>query len=531
MRSFILACIFVIPSMMWGQSLDRLEQLLHHSFSTVSQVDVQRAQARLDYNEKQNGVRFQSAMTNNDFAGLELGNVWRISGGVSMDFLQNGIRQKRQERTVLEIEKELAELTIEKSTLDKNYGYLFNYFIYSFNKEKKMLLHQKQLVLNSLINKNYDLYYNHELSYEEILYLQGLARETEIILQSIEHTDEMFEQMIDLKEVPSLAIRNLPIFELQIDSFLQYKPFDYLEKEAELMKKRSDYVQKLTDRQKLTLYANIHYRPDFGNQERTGFYNNFGLRYSTPLNFDKEEEKKLVELEQERIDAFNDDLIFNEYKELINLVLDYDTKLRQYSNFHYKLKKLKESQRVQGAIMQVSTQKVQSRKDWKIELEILNVEYELLGLKQLLYLAFLRIYNKARLTEVNPYVNIIPFELDQKRFKGERVLKIADTQKEQLMSDFVIDYLQKNNFKYALWLGTQVPSDLKQKLYEHGILLVADQSMYNEKAIIPVPVRQFSSRGDMELWIDQMLLEHASSYLFFEAIDELILLDSKTLGD
>lgn len=531
MRIQFVAYILFIPILMWGQSLDRLEQVLNHQFSTVSQVEVQRAQARLDVNKKQNGVRFQTAVTNNDYAGLELGNVWRVSGGVSLEFLNGGIRQQKKEREVLEIEKEIAEINVDKTILDKNYSYLFNYFIYSFNKEKKLLLHQKQLVLNSLINKNYNLYYNHELSYEEILYLQGLSRETDIIVKSIDHTDQMFEEIVDVNTVPSLPVRYLPILELNIDSFLNFNPFSYLEQEAELLKKRKESVQKLTDKQRLTLYLNMHYRPDVAGQERTGFYNNFGMRYSTPLYFDKEEERKLVELEKDRIDAINEDLIFNEYKELVNLVLEYDTKLRQYSNFHYKLKKLKESQRVQSAIMKVSTEKVESRRDWKIELEILNVEYELLGLKQLLYLAFLRIYNKAHLTEIEPFVNEMPFEVDYNRFKGERVLKIADAQKDQLMSDFVIDYLQKNNFKYGLWLGAAVPEDLKQKFYSHGILLVADQEMYSQKSIIPVPVKQFSSRGDMELWIDQMLLEHQESYLFFEAIDELILLDSKTLGE
>ena len=68
---------------------------------------------------------------------------------------------------------------------------------FEFNKEKNLLLRQKKFVLESLLNKNYSLYYNHELNYEEILYLEGLQEEANIIISSNEHLNKLFENLVD----------------------------------------------------------------------------------------------------------------------------------------------------------------------------------------------------------------------------------------------------------------------------------------------------------------------------------------------
>ena len=532
MKILRLAFFICTPFFLLGQSLERVELLLQHPFSEVSTIDVERAQARIDLLSQNNGLRFQTAFTNNDYAGLELGNVWRMSAGLSYDFLDAGLFETRNELKVLKIEKQIAEKELSAYAFDKNYSYLFNYFIYAFNKEKKLLLSQKQFLLNSLLNKNFNLYYNHELNYEEILYLQSFSQEASILLNSIEHLDKLFEELIDVESIPGIQVSFLPILEINLDSLMNRRSFNYLNEIAELKKERVKYLDKSSDQQRLSAYFNLQYRPDILEANRTGFYTSFGVRYSTPLNFDNDEQAKLVAIENQRIDAQNNDFVFNENKELINLVLDYNTKIRQYSNYTYKLKKLHEKKRVEVAVQKVSTLDVASRNDWKNDLEILNVQYELLELKQLLYLSLLRIYNKAHLDALTPYVQEIFLDESPDRFKGRRVLKITEQNTSKYMDEFMLKYLQKNNFNYALWVGTdEIPADLVFKMYSHGIILNADQSMYYNQGLIQVPVEQFTSRGDLELWISEKLNNGKNDFLFFEKIEDLITLDSKTIGE
>jgi hypothetical protein len=193
---------------------------------------------------------------------------------------------------------------------------------------------------------------------------------------------------------------------------------------------------------------------------------------------------------------------------------------------------LKEKLRVSSAIQRVSTHGVETSRDWKIELEMLNVQYELLDIKELLYLRLLRIYSKAYLDELQPFIKVKFFDESQERFKGKRVLRITENEKNLLNDDFIIDYLQKNNFQDILWVGKSMyPVELSKKLYERGIYLGSDENIYDINTIMEVPVSQFSTREDMEVWINAVYVDNKYQCFFFDKVNELIRLDSKTMGE
>ncbi len=515
-----------------AQALLDFDDLLKHDFSDVNLSELEALDAEIDFFNKDNGLRFNSSITKNDFAGLEFGSIWRINAGMQFDLFRDGLGERKKRVDILEIKKDIKAVELDLSQQERNYAYCYNYIIYVFNKEKRKILDQKKFLLTPLLNKNFDLYYNHELSYEEILYLKGLDEECDLLQLSMRQVDAVFEKLVNVEDLPNIKASELPLLKFHADSLLTYDPYNFMNELLDLKKEKINREAELTNQQRLSFYVNVHARPRLEEASlNTGLYNSFGVRYQTSLNFRSKEQEKLVELQENVVEARFDDLRFNHNKELINLVLDYNTKLRQYSNFKFKLEKLYEKRRVEVAVQKVSTLSAKSIRNWTYDLEILNVSYELLELKQLIYLSLLRIYNKAKLQEIIPYVSVIDFGGSQKRFEGKRMLKITLEQIKFLDKAFIVNYLHKNNFDYVLCIDAENCEDLVRELNRKGILFYDSADSVAEQGLVIVPVSRFSSRSEMELWISQQLDIHPDHFLLFEKIDQLVELDNKTLGE
>jgi hypothetical protein len=520
--------------MQWAdaQAILDFDQLLKHDFSEVNLAEINALNAEIDYLNKDNGLRFNSSVTKNDFAGLEFGSIWRLNAGFQFDFLNDGLQERKKRVVLLEKDREIKEKELELENQNRNYAYIYNYIIYCFNREKKKIVEQKKFLLGSLINKNFDLYYNHELSYDEILYLKSLDEECDLLQLSMSQVDKLFEQIVDISEIPNLNAADLPIPKFNADSILSYGTNSLQDEILELRKEKLTSKADLNDLQRLSVYVNVHARPRIESQNlNAGLYNSFGLRYQTPLFFRSKEEEKLVKLQKEVLVEKYDDIKFNQNKELINLILDYNTKLRQYSNFKFKLEKLNEKKRVELAVQNVSTLGASTKRNWIYDLEILNVNYELMELKQLIYLSLLRIYNKADLPEILPFITDFIFDESQKRFEGKRVLKITMDQILNLDKSFIINYLEKNNFDYVLCVDAVNCDLLKQELYRKGITFYDSADTFAEQGVFIVPINKFTSRSQMELWINFQLESHPDHYLLFNEIEKLVQLDNKTLGE
>lgn len=515
-----------------AQSIIDFDQLLKRDFSDVNVSELKALNSEIDFLHKDNGLRFNSSLTKNDFAGLEFGSIWRLNAGVQFDILNDGIIERNKRIKIVETKREIKEIEIDLQNQDRNYAYVYNYIIYSFNKEKRKILSQKKFLLSSLINKNFDLYYNHELSYDEILYLKGLDEECNLLELAMSQVDKAFENLVNVDDLPNIKADDLPILKLDTDSLLAYNPESHYNELLELKKSKIASEAELNDLQRLSIYVNMHARPRIESQNlNAGLYNSFGIRYQTPLFFRSDEQEKMIALQGEVIEEKFKDLQFNHNKELINLILDYNTKLRQYSNFTYKLEKLYEKKRVELAVQKVSTLGASTKRNWTYDLEILNVSYELMEIKQLIYLSLLRIYNKAKLPELLPFISEMQFDESQKRFSGKRVLKITMNQILNLDKRFIINYLQKNNFDYVLCVDAVDCDLLITELYRKGITFYDSADTFANEGLVIVPVDKFSSRSQMELWINFQLEAHPNHYLLFEEIEKLVVLDNKTLGD
>ncbi len=513
------------------QVLNDFERVLLYDFSEVDISELNALNAEIDYLKKDNGLRFNSSLTKNDFAGLEFGSIWRLNAGLQFDLFRDGLGERKKKVQLLELDQKINNVNLELTQQDRNYAYAYNYIIYLFNKEKRQILEQKKFLLASLINKNYDLYYNHELSYNDILYLNGLNDECDLLLLSMSQVDQLFEKLVTVDELPSFKATELPILQFLTDSLLTNKTNTSYEKIKELRKEQLVQKAALDDQPRLSLYVNIHARPRVEAFDlNPGLYNSFGIRYQTAFYSRSKEQKKLIELQEQVIDHKFDDLAFNQHKELINLILDYNTKLRQYSNFVFKLEKLYEQKRVEQAVQNVSTISTPTKQNWTFELEILNVTYELIELKQLLYLSLLRIYNKAELKSITPFVSELEFKESKKRFLGNRVLKITMKQLLQLDKDFIVHYLQKNNFDFVLCIDAENCEVLKNELYKKGIKFYDDPALLSNHGIVIVPTTQFTSRSELEIWINDQLNVHPDHFLLFDEIEDLVELDHKTLS-
>ena len=111
--------------------------------------------------------------------------------------------------------------------------------------------------------------------------------------------------MVDLKSIPGIQVNFLPILEFDLDALMERNPFEFLDEMANLKKERINYTFKKYQTNRLSIYANLLYRPNLSDSPSNGVYNNFGIRYNTPLTRDKDERKNLIFLEKFQITNFN----------------------------------------------------------------------------------------------------------------------------------------------------------------------------------------------------------------------------------
>ena len=122
---FTIWCFFL-----FAQGIQQVEDVLEYPFSSLSFVDVELNEARAEFIKKQTGLRFQSSFTNNEFAGLDIGSVYRIAGGLQMNLLEFGLMDRNHRLKQLDIERQILEIEQDLNVKDKNYAYVYNYFIY-----------------------------------------------------------------------------------------------------------------------------------------------------------------------------------------------------------------------------------------------------------------------------------------------------------------------------------------------------------------------------------------------------------------
>jgi hypothetical protein len=516
-----------------AQGLKTFDELLTYSFTSKDSLQLQILEAKKDYVLKDKGLRVNSSAGTNEFGDLETGNIFRLKAGLEWNLLDEGYMDRKISSKILDINKSILELEMQEKSFIDNYAFIYNHIIYCFNKEKIRFLDEKSYLLNILAKRYEALYHNHAAEYQDLLAIADKVDEITILQLSIQNYNNYFEQISDTL-APAINPNYLPVLNVNIKELLSFQIQDTTFYKIQNLKLEKNKLENRLEKQsRLAVYNNVYWRPLQDSGTREGLYNGFGIRFATSLTNRREEREKLDDLEDQLDVSKNEEKNFTRQKELSNFILEYHSKLRLYSRYKYQLRKLQEDKRLDKAVKLVNYKDPQSDlKSLNIDLEKLTVEYELLELKQQLYLLLLKIYKNANVKSILPFVSERTFQDVEKKLKGERILLLNSAFDLEIDATFLAEYLKKNEIHNIIFKGSISQNrSLIKELGALEIKIYSGREAFVHRKMIDVPMDQFSTRIEMEYWIDDHYRSNQDAIYFITDINQLIKIDSAVLEE
>jgi len=280
-----------------------------------------------------------------------------------------------------------------------------------------------------------------------------------------------------------------------------------------------------------------------------------------PIFSNHSKEKELANLELALEQENQKEKWYNRTKEIMILYEEYQYKLKQYSNFQHSLFLLDEKLRQEKVLLESNRGAHSPMKALGQLANIQATRYELLDLKEQLYLLLLKIQLQYSGDNFSQFLFPMDFEEGKRKLVAERYLLLETNKELERQADFVINYLKKNEIKGVL-MGTQNQSDLWIKALNYAGIEVFIKSHKNQKhaaktqtlgefwhdesvdqyrvshasqidpksiELKKIPKSIFESRNELERWLEIEFQNSSGAFLFTD-LEELIKLDKKFLG-
>ncbi len=557
-----------MPDMVYLQSA--FEIFLDESFYTPDSLQLQLFDAKINVEKKKIGLRFSAVanQNNQNFNVEEFEENARFRAGLDWDLLQNGLLERKKNIQDLNNQKELFRLEQSLQRKIDNYPYLYNCLIYAFNQEKQQLLLGRQMLLTKHIDLLYELYFSHEMIYTNIIEEKSKLEESNVLLAACESYNQVLETELGKENLPDLDAAKLPPVDVDLESLLgQNEITSYQERMRALKAEQIDINYKKDNETQLKLYGYLN-QGNIGNNFTNSRFTSLGIRFKTPVLFNKKNKAKAAALEKQLID---DDLFnerFNNRKELINLYGEFQYKLKQYSNFTHKVFTIRERIRMEKVLLADAKTTHTPFKLLGLIDNFWAVEYELLEIKQQMYLILLKMQLRSHQEFFTSCLKPVNYQAKEKKLVGNRYLILNPAKIKDLDKNFILKYLKKNEIVHILledqqyqdvaWLkyldqeGFNIygnyqaeakMQDVVRSLMdgffslsggtENVSLFIRDLSGAISPAAIPltrVPDHAFENRNELERWINYEKQLVNKNLFLFEDIRQLMALDKKNLG-
>lgn len=486
--------------------------------------------------------------------------------GLEADLLDEGYLKWLRERKRLELDQQIHQMESAAKSRDRNYAFLYNCLIYSFNLEKQKILEKRIKFLEKFIDIYYQLYFAHEMAFEKIIDQKSRLEEAKILLDGSKAFNKALEDEIGKENIAVLDAKTIPLVQIKIDELLDPTELkNYQDSLGTLQAEAIDLKYKNSNDSKLKLFARYNWGDRFENTSRKTFIS-MGATFRTPIRFDRGLREELSEYEKAMNQEVFSEKWYNRVKEIMILYEEYQFKLKQYSNFLHKIFHFDEKLR-QERVMLDNRQRAHSPMKALKQLEnIQAIRYELLHLKQQLYLLLLQINLRNYEDDFTVFLDPIDFSEGDKKLIGQRFMLL--TVKPGMEKDiaFILKYLEKNEIQGVLLDTKQQVDKWVTSLSYSGIDIYLKPNFYNGNtpqnknpvagsfqvdaasgkyliktqvasgqslstvSLTKVPDKIFENRNELERWIEIENKNSGTRAFLFEGVDQLIKLDQKNLG-
>lgn len=370
----------------------------------------------------------------------------RYNAGVEWNILNGGFLDSRAKLQSLPAERNYFNHLVNNESKD-DFGLKMNECIYWFNEQKKRLLVERERILTSQINYLENLYFAKKISKEQLLKTQTRIAE----INGMKGIFNSYNQHIDSRFDSTLLAAEVPLYDLNYNYFFsiintrELADSMRLFLEENLMRESAWYNEiKLKTYARYNIYDLLSTDPSY----RKFF--SVGLSVGVPIPFTNKEQDAVNKYKaQKQLHTLDTDLK-NQRIELLNLAYEFRYQLKQYIIFHQKRILANEAlrrERVKSKMLNTDFNPFQG-----LELidNLLQIDIELLDLKQNLYIKLLRIHSKQNNLPLDSMIVQLDlpnyFDFEDETNRGVYVWsKVFETQN----PSFIHEYIVYNQFDEA----------------------------------------------------------------------------------
>lgn len=373
----------------------------------------------------------------------------RVLTSLQWDLLNNGLIENRNKAKALEYNLKIDEYQLKNESNKSLYLKRFNQTIVVFNKQKTHIINERKSILNQLYDIEEKLYFDKQINKDELLEIQLRSAE-------VDGLNQVYGAYNELSSLDANAYSNsynsIPVFDLNYELLLKDFEGDNIDSISQFFKEESIVLNQWYNKVGLSLFTrHNYYQVATNNEILNRSFLSLGLNLNVPLNFNSSKQKSFQNAEiNYKINQLNNDkLLYQE--ELLNDLYEFRYKLKQYISFYYKQQKIRDLIRIEEVKRKLNVVNFSPIKGLKYIDEFLQVELELVDLKQNLYLKLLRIQDKVPIISLESLV--VPFDfkqvsqieksIDKSIYVWSSIFKAYDT-------DFLAEYVNYNNFKHVI---------------------------------------------------------------------------------
>ncbi len=492
--------------------------------------------------------------------------VSRVRVGLDLELLDEGYLKWRKEKTRLEVEQQIHNMKSLLKSRDRNYAYLYNCLIYSFNKSKQKVLERRIQFLEPYLDLLYQLYFAHEMAFEKIIDQKARLEEARILLEASYKFNEALENELGAENVTQLDGDRLPVVQIDISSLLDPAELNAFRDTISNLEEQSiDLKYARRNDAKLKVFTRYNIGDRFQATDSKTFFS-FGASFRVPVIFDKGIRKELAQYEKAIVQERFSEEWYNRVKEMMILYEEYQYKLKQYSNFLHNVFHVEEKLRQERVLLDSRRDVHSPMKALKQIDNIRAVQFELIHLKQQLYLIMLQIYLRSYQENFIECLIGMDLENGRKKLIANRILHFSPSPKMESSVEFLVNYLIKNEI-YGVLLTPNSRSKEWARAFEHaGITVYKSNNFLSTNApprkpqttdfnfqlnpqsgkywiqnsdgkgsegnvqLRTVPINIFTNRNELERWIELENQSNPDEVFLFDNIEKLMELDQKNLG-
>ena len=475
------------PILIIGQHLNFIDSLFQVDLTNLKQNEYLNAQNSIDRLKKDYGISVGLGISN--FNSEEFDSGLSTRAYARLKLWANGLKDNQLEAEMLRKELILDSLNNKNINLDFNYGLYYDYIIFLFNQKKLSVIDSIQKISNTHLNHLYELYYDKIIDYNQLLDIKEIISNFGMLKESHVSYNKIFNEIIEDIDLPQIKSSNIITvdFEALNDKILSdttYKDAIYLEHNL------------IDDQYEQSNLADLSITMGYDlSRHRTYYSFNCSKKLWKTSSKEKEGKKKLI-IEEYRAQNIQ------KQKELINIKYEYDYKIKQLNDLHFRRKELNERRRilkVKRSILSLN----ESIEERRINIEDQLLEYEITDLTQQVYLQLLKLKRLLPTVLISEFIQSAYHHAHVQKFKAKRYLFVRDTS--QLTHTDII-FIQQNELE-----------------------IIDAFNLMQMQNLIEIHPHKYDSRKDMEYIIADIIKQDPSKVVLFSDLKELKSLELKNL--